>query len=198
MVVLVIVVVFFLLLFLNRGDAEDRKTQPPRIQDFTNHYEYKQAYRKWELSRNNPETVAMSLERRLQWRGHSASKGYYGDNLHYSTCYICGASLGDDETRCSECDTLYERSPKEPLPNGIPESHRYSLWRYRQAIIVDLMKGLISKEDAEYEINVDAVEQVKADMHKTDDYAMRQEAVKRNREQKLQERVSLAERLSTK
>lgn len=180
-----------------RKDEKRRRNEKPRLEDYHyNHYNYKQALRKWEITKD-PKLATLSLLQRLEQRGHCRSRGYYGDNLHHSVCFVCGKSMGDNEDYCTECYGLYQRSPKKPLPNGIPETCRYLFWEYEQAIVIDVQKGLISEEQARRELR-EVAEQIKIDIATRNRIEAQNDAIRQARDRKLLERQALAERLSPK
>lgn len=195
--VVTIAVLIILYLVATHESKEERARRKPTLKDYRyNHYEYKKALRKWEMTQD-PVLASLSLRERLERRGHCKQRGYYGDNLSYSVCFACGKSMRDDEKHCAECYSLYQRSPKKPLPKGIPKDKRYSLWLYEQAIIIDSQKGLIPDEQAKRELD-EVAGQVRADMAESERIKIQTEEIKRANDRKLQERQTLAERLLTK
>lgn len=180
-----------------RQDKKKKQAEKPRLEDYHyNHFKYRQALRKWEMTQD-PALTSLSLHQRLERRGHCRSRGYYGDNLHYPICFVCGKSMGDNEEHCTECYSLYQCSPKKPLPYGIPETYRYRFWEYEQAIIVDVQKHLISEKQASYELD-EVAGQVRADIVELERARTQPTKMYPAQERKLQERQALAERLLTK
>lgn len=107
-------------------DEKARKTEKPNLMTFHGTYpEYKQALAEWEKAHEVP-LNNLPLNERLSKRNckHNVSHGHDRDDK----CSICGGIKIYGQPYCTECLDLYKSSPKEPMPEGIPEKHRMMLW----------------------------------------------------------------------
>ena len=176
-------------------DEKARKTEKPNLMTFHGTYpEYKQALAEWEKAHEVP-LNNLPLNERLSKRNckHNVSHGHDRDDK----CSSCGGIKIYGQPYCTECLDLYKSSPKEPMPEGIPEKHRMMLWAVRQSIIIDFLDGKIDESTAKQEM-VEAVDYVKQVINLRQKLKEEHACQKLQHTQYLQERLSIAERLSPK
>lgn len=177
-------------------DEKIRKTEEPNIMTFHGSYpEYKQALAEWKKTQEIPiENLPFGERLRKRNVKHDIRHGYDRDEK----CLICGDIKAYGQPYCTECLNLYKGSPKESLPDGIPEKYRMLLWAVRQSVIIDCQEGKIDEATAKREIAIDAVEHVKQIISMRQKLKEEHENHNLQHAQYLQERLSLTERLSPK
>jgi len=178
------------------------KERKPMIQDFTVYKDskvrYDRAMAEWKEA-HEPPLESLPIVKRLKKRNPKRHDVHATLDSEY--CFICGGPInynyntGRDE--CRDCNTRYRNTPKGPLPEGIPEGHRYQLWKLQQAIIVDLHDGKLDEKAALDEME-EAAEHVRSWVNKAKQTKAKRLEQERKLKQEQDDLIELSARLLPK
>lgn len=193
----VLMVIGCVIAYMNdrRYKKEKREREEPRQWNYNTRGEYERALKEWKKLQEPP-LQSLSLGARLVKRNYKHDTTSNNEFCGIK-CSICGSVKNYEQAYCAECLELYERSPKEPMPDGISEKHRMMLWAVRQSIIVDYMDGKIDEETARREAN-EAIEYVKSVIQQREQIEKQHLEIKLKHAKSLEQRLVYAERLTQK
>lgn len=157
--------------------------------------QFKVAQAKWDES-HTPPLSSLPLVERLKKR-NPKRHGFFdrgGERISY--CFVCGDGLNSYD-ECPSCSKRYINSPKVLLPEGISEDYRRALWNLQQAIMIDVLDGVLNETDAAEELQeaIEVIKQRKIDM---DSQRKQQKELQLLHEREQQEMIKISERLLTK